>query len=169
MNPGPLQEQPVLFSPESFLQPLLYDSLLLCPNLSVLLQIYNEVIRDLLNQSSGFLELREDSRGSIQIAGITEVSTSNAQEVRFTAQPMKFSLFKFAEQQPTGGSKPSCFLASGLDLRSQVSAITYASLLVLQADITCRSCTLPSAARCRNPLLLSPVHQVTTAGWTPSS
>jgi len=44
-------------------------------------QIYNEVIRDLLNPSSGFLDLREDSRGSIQIAGITEVSTTNAQEV----------------------------------------------------------------------------------------
>ncbi|NXL98915.1 KIF19 protein, partial [Tyrannus savana] len=45
------------------------------------LEIYNEVIRDLLNPSSGFLDLREDSRGSIQIAGITEVSTTNAQEV----------------------------------------------------------------------------------------
>lgn len=44
-------------------------------------QIYNEVIRDLLNPSSGFLDLREDPRGSIQIAGITEVSTTNAQEV----------------------------------------------------------------------------------------
>ncbi|XP_006889798.1 PREDICTED: kinesin-like protein KIF19-like [Elephantulus edwardii] len=45
------------------------------------LEIYNEVIRDLLNPSLGFLDLREDSRGSIQIAGITEVSTSNAQEI----------------------------------------------------------------------------------------
>ncbi|XP_055984300.1 kinesin-like protein KIF19 [Sorex fumeus] len=45
------------------------------------LEIYNEMIRDLLNPSSGFLELREDARGSIQIAGITEVSTSNAQEI----------------------------------------------------------------------------------------
>ncbi|NXK97621.1 KIF19 protein, partial [Formicarius rufipectus] len=45
------------------------------------LEIYNEAIRDLLNPSSGFLDLREDSRGSIQIAGITEVSTTNAQEV----------------------------------------------------------------------------------------
>nr|XP_056722599.1 kinesin-like protein KIF19 [Euleptes europaea] len=45
------------------------------------LEIYNEVIRDLLNPSSGFLELREDSKGSIQIAGITEVSTTNAQEI----------------------------------------------------------------------------------------
>ncbi|DAA15164.1 TPA: kinesin family member 18A-like [Bos taurus] len=45
------------------------------------LEIYNEVIRDLLSPSSGFLDLREDSRGSIQIAGITEVATSNAQEI----------------------------------------------------------------------------------------
>nr|XP_031289190.1 kinesin-like protein KIF19 [Camelus dromedarius] len=45
------------------------------------LEIYNEAIRDLLNPSSGFLDLREDARGSIQIAGITEVSTSNAQEI----------------------------------------------------------------------------------------
>ncbi|NXP18606.1 KIF19 protein, partial [Scytalopus superciliaris] len=45
------------------------------------LEIYNEVIRDLLNPSSGFLDLREDSRGSIQIAGLTEVSTTNAQEI----------------------------------------------------------------------------------------
>ncbi|XP_030315882.1 kinesin-like protein KIF19 [Calypte anna] len=45
------------------------------------LEIYNEVIRDLLNPSSGFLDLREDPRGSIQIAGLTEVSITNAQEV----------------------------------------------------------------------------------------
>lgn len=51
-------------------------------SLSVSSQIYNEVIRDLLNPASGFLDLREDARGTIQIAGITEVSTSNAQEVR---------------------------------------------------------------------------------------
>lgn len=40
------------------------------------------MIRDLLNPSSGFLDLREDSKGVIQVAGITEVSTINAQEVR---------------------------------------------------------------------------------------
>lgn len=49
---------------------------------SVSAQIYNEAIRDLLNPSSGLLDPREDARGSIQIAGVMEVSTSNAQEVR---------------------------------------------------------------------------------------
>ncbi|KAM6320401.1 LOW QUALITY PROTEIN: kinesin-like protein KIF19 [Podargus strigoides] len=44
------------------------------------LEIYNEVICDLLNPSSGFLDL-EDPRGSIHIAGIMEVSTTNAQEI----------------------------------------------------------------------------------------
>ncbi|XP_077482620.1 kinesin-like protein KIF19 isoform X2 [Stigmatopora argus] len=45
------------------------------------LEIYNEMIRDLLNPSSGFLDLREDAKGEIQVAGITEVSTVNAQEI----------------------------------------------------------------------------------------
>lgn len=38
------------------------------------------MIRDLLNPALGYLELREDSRGVIQVAGITEVSTINAKE-----------------------------------------------------------------------------------------
>ncbi|XP_017499429.2 kinesin-like protein KIF19 isoform X1 [Manis javanica] len=45
------------------------------------LEIYNEMIRDLLNPALGYLELREDSRGVIQVAGITEVSTINAKEI----------------------------------------------------------------------------------------
>ncbi|EFB21128.1 hypothetical protein PANDA_019085, partial [Ailuropoda melanoleuca] len=44
------------------------------------LEIYNEMIRDLLNPTLGYLELREDSKGVIQVAGITEVSTINAKE-----------------------------------------------------------------------------------------
>lgn len=38
------------------------------------------MIRDLLNPTLGYLELREDSKGAIQVAGITEVSTINANE-----------------------------------------------------------------------------------------
>jgi len=49
------------------------------------LQIYNEMIRDLLNPSSGYLELREDAKGEIRIAGITEFSTCNAKEVLFNS------------------------------------------------------------------------------------
>ncbi|XP_066588889.1 kinesin-like protein KIF19 [Prorops nasuta] len=45
-------------------------------------EIYNENIRDLLNPSSGYLELREDSRGrNVQVSGLTEVSTSSTDEV----------------------------------------------------------------------------------------
>jgi len=37
------------------------------------LEIYNENIRDLLNPSSGHLELRDDSRGkNITVAGLSE-------------------------------------------------------------------------------------------------
>lgn len=50
-------------------------------------QIYNEVIRDLLNPTLGYLELREDSKGVIQVAGITEVSTINAKEASLVCQP----------------------------------------------------------------------------------
>lgn len=44
------------------------------------LEIYNEMIRDLLNPSSGFLELREDSKGVV-VAGISEVQAQKTSEV----------------------------------------------------------------------------------------
>ncbi|KAG8279923.1 Kinesin-like protein kif19 [Homalodisca vitripennis] len=46
------------------------------------LEIYNENIRDLLNPSSGALELRDDSRGrNIVVAGLTEITANSTQEV----------------------------------------------------------------------------------------
>ena len=46
------------------------------------LELYNEQIRDLLNPASGYLELREDSRGrNIQVSGLQEVSTTSTNEV----------------------------------------------------------------------------------------
>ncbi|XP_076210229.1 kinesin-like protein KIF19 [Aptenodytes patagonicus] len=45
------------------------------------LEIYNEMIRDLLNPSLGCLQLREDAGGTVQVAGITEVCAINAEEV----------------------------------------------------------------------------------------
>ncbi|XP_055661166.1 kinesin-like protein KIF19 [Falco peregrinus] len=67
------------------------------------LEIYNEVIRDLLNPSSGFLDLREDPRGSIQRAGITEVSTTNAQEI----MQLLMKGNKQRTQEPTATNKTS--------------------------------------------------------------
>lgn len=52
-----------------------------CAQLLHLAQIYNEMIRDLLNPSLGCLQLREDAGGTVQVAGITEVSAINADEV----------------------------------------------------------------------------------------
>ncbi|XP_069786281.1 kinesin-like protein KIF19 isoform X2 [Narcine bancroftii] len=67
------------------------------------LEIYNEMIRDLLNPLSGFLDLREDSKGGIQIAGITEVSTINAKEI----MQLLMKGNKQRTQEPTAANKTS--------------------------------------------------------------
>jgi len=48
--------------------------------LNDLYQIYNEMIRDLLQPGSGYLELREDSKG-VQVSGLSSVSASSTREV----------------------------------------------------------------------------------------
>lgn len=53
------------------------------------------MIRDLLNPSSGYLELREDAKGKIKIAGITEFSTCNAKEVLFNS--LKYTTIQNSE------------------------------------------------------------------------
>ncbi|XP_032086883.1 kinesin-like protein KIF19 [Thamnophis elegans] len=67
------------------------------------LEVYNEMIRDLLNPSTGYLELREDSKGCIQIAGITEVSTTNAQDI----MQLLTKGNKERTQEPTAANKTS--------------------------------------------------------------
>uniref|UniRef100_A0A8C5R1L9 Kinesin-like protein n=1 Tax=Leptobrachium leishanense TaxID=445787 RepID=A0A8C5R1L9_9ANUR len=67
------------------------------------LEIYNEIVRDLLNPSSRVLELREDSKGAIQITGITECSTSNADEIMELLRKGN----KLRTQEPTGANKTS--------------------------------------------------------------
>ncbi|XP_061425863.1 kinesin-like protein KIF19 isoform X2 [Lethenteron reissneri] len=67
------------------------------------LEIYNEMIRDLLNPSTGFLDLREDHKGGIQIAGITEVSTSNAKEI----MQLLVKGNRQRTQEPTAANKAS--------------------------------------------------------------
>ncbi|RXN02170.1 Kinesin-like protein KIF19 [Acipenser ruthenus] len=66
-------------------------------------QIYNEMIRDLLNPSAEFLDLREDSKGVIQVAGITEVSTINAREI----MQLLMKGNKQRTQEPTAANRTS--------------------------------------------------------------
>ncbi|KAM6896971.1 LOW QUALITY PROTEIN: kinesin-like protein KIF19 [Xenentodon cancila] len=78
------------------------DNMLYSVSMSYL-EIYNEMIRDLLNPSSGFLDLREDSKGVIQVAGITEVSTINAQEI----MELLMKGNKQRTQEPTAANQTS--------------------------------------------------------------
>lgn len=51
------------------------------------LQIYNEMIRDLLNPSAGILDLREDAKGGVQVAGLSEVTARSTDEVSLEGDP----------------------------------------------------------------------------------
>ena len=64
------------------------------------LEIYNENIRDLLNPSSGHLDLREDSKGhNIQVAGLSESNTKNTNEVKKKGLTLKKTGLKKKEGQ----------------------------------------------------------------------
>lgn len=67
------------------------------------LEIYNEMIRDLLNPDSGFLELREDAKGNVQVAGISEVTARSTEEVM--AMLVKGNLER--TQEPTAANATS--------------------------------------------------------------
>lgn len=67
------------------------------------LEIYNEMVRDLLNPSSGYLEMREDPRGAVQVSGLSEVTAAS------TAEIMELLLAGNQErtQEPTKANKTS--------------------------------------------------------------
>ncbi|XP_060067526.1 kinesin-like protein KIF19 [Ylistrum balloti] len=67
------------------------------------LEIYNEMIRDLLSPSSGILDLREDAKGGVQVAGLSEVTTHTTSEV----MEMLLMGNKERTQEPTAANKTS--------------------------------------------------------------
>lgn len=69
------------------------------------LEIYNELIRDLIAPSSAtpLLELREDARGTIQVAGLTEIVARSADEV----MEMLHKGNRARTQEPTKANKTS--------------------------------------------------------------
>ncbi|KAI8480064.1 Kinesin-like protein kif19 [Branchiostoma belcheri] len=66
------------------------------------LEIYNEMIRDLLSPESGYLELREDTKG-VQVAGLSEVNAKSTKEVMELLQQGN----KQRTQEPTKANKTS--------------------------------------------------------------
>ncbi|XP_066293133.1 kinesin-like protein KIF19 isoform X2 [Branchiostoma lanceolatum] len=66
------------------------------------LEIYNEMIRDLLNPESGYLELREDTKG-VQVTGLSEVNAKSTKEVMELLQQGN----KQRTQEPTKANKTS--------------------------------------------------------------
>ncbi|CAF0886482.1 unnamed protein product [Didymodactylos carnosus] len=67
------------------------------------LEIYNELIRDLLVPSTSFLELREDAKGTIQVAGLSEVIAKTPEEV----MEMLHKGNRARTQEPTKANKTS--------------------------------------------------------------
>ncbi|CAF0876622.1 unnamed protein product [Rotaria sordida] len=69
------------------------------------LEIYNELIRDLLatSSSSSFLELREDAKGTIQVGGLSEVIAKTPEEV----MEMLHKGNRARTQEPTKANKTS--------------------------------------------------------------
>jgi kinesin family protein 18/19 len=67
------------------------------------LEIYNELIRDLLSPSSSFLELREDAKGTIQVAGLSELMAKTPEEV----MEMLHKGNRARTQEPTKANKTS--------------------------------------------------------------
>ncbi|XP_067938364.1 kinesin-like protein KIF19 [Watersipora subatra] len=45
------------------------------------LEIYNEMVRDLLNPSAGYLDMREDAKGGVQVANLSETTTTSTEEI----------------------------------------------------------------------------------------
>lgn len=66
---------------QSHIQELLFLELKVSSSKYTLQEVYNEVIRDLLNPSAGILELMEDDRGNVKVPGLSSVKAPNLSRV----------------------------------------------------------------------------------------
>lgn len=46
------------------------------------IEVYNEIIRDLLSGSNAALEMREDAMKGVQVAGVLEIMTTSPIEIQ---------------------------------------------------------------------------------------
>uniref|UniRef100_A0A7E4V304 Kinesin-like protein n=1 Tax=Panagrellus redivivus TaxID=6233 RepID=A0A7E4V304_PANRE len=67
------------------------------------LEIYNEVIRDLLNPNAGVLDLLEDERGNVQVPGLSRVKAPNTSRIMQILQEGNSR----RTQEPTAANKNS--------------------------------------------------------------
>ena len=77
------------------------------------LEIYNEHIRDLLAPDNGTLDLRDDAKKGIHVAGLTEASTTSTKEV--SCQMFNHFKVPFIQILITTGNAPAHARQQGAD------------------------------------------------------
>jgi hypothetical protein len=80
--------------------PLSFSSLPLQVTMSYL-EIYNEQIRDLLAPDNGHLDLRDDSKKGIHVAGLSEINASSTNEASCKANKLGYKQFAVITKQYT--------------------------------------------------------------------
>lgn len=66
-------------------------------------EIYNEVIKDLLNPNAGVLDMLEDERGNVQVPGLSRVKAPNTNRIMQILQEGNSR----RTQEPTAANKNS--------------------------------------------------------------
>ena len=83
-------------------------------------ELYNEMIRDLLNPSSGLLDLREDNKGRNVVAGLSEGEAASTEDI----MAMLVQGNKERTQEPTAANLTSSrFLCPRVYLYKRIDEI----------------------------------------------
>ena len=105
------------------------------------LEIYNELIRDLLVPSSpaAFLELREDAKGTIQVAGLSEINAKSPEEV----MEMLHKGNRARTQEPTKANRTSSRSHAVLQVNIRQRDVTRSHTEQVRFG-ECRQCRQPT-------------------------